>query len=594
MKISIKTLRNIACGISAMALLHSCTKNLDQTPESTGTKEAVFGSEDGLKLYTNSFYNILPDAGTIFRQDCNLSDFGAVTTVPDYIRAGAYSSRQSSGWDWTALRNINYFIANCNNPAVSQSVRENYIGIARMFRAYFYFEKVKRFGDVPWYGEPLNVNDTALLYKGRDPRTVIVDSIVADLNYATAHITVADDASRSMVTKWFAWGLKSRICLFEGTFRKYQTSYKLQSSANDFLQMAADAADSVINSGKFSINTAGGNLAYRNLFISSSPVASEVMMANVASASLGKFNDANWYYTSATYGSRFNFTRTFINTFLNIDGSAFTDKAGHDTMVFASETKNRDWRLQQMIRTAGYQRINSGATFNAPPVFSYTYTGYQPIKWTLDDMYYDAGSLNTNSVSIMRYAEILLNKAEAKAELGTITNEDWGKTIGVLRARAGITAGLSSLPTIADAYMKTTYFPDINNPVVLEIRRERGIELALEGFRFYDLVRWKHGELLLKQWTGMYVPALNVPLDLNSDGVLDVCFYQGNAPAKPLSGVTYVNVSADPQKLSNGTYGELHWLDNVERVWKDNMYLYPIPYADLQVNPKLGQNPDWQ
>ncbi|WP_447642152.1 MULTISPECIES: RagB/SusD family nutrient uptake outer membrane protein [Chitinophagaceae] len=589
----LKSIGKITCGFGTLLCLNSCTKNLEQTPVSTGTKAAVFGSEDGLKLYTYSFYNMLPDINTVFRTDCNLSDFGAVTSVPDYIRTGAYSSRQSSGWDWSALRNVNYFIANCTNPAVSQTVRENYIGIAKMFRAYFYFEKVKRFGDVPWYSAPLNVDDTSLLYKARDPRTLIMDSIVADINYATTHITVTDDATRSMVTKWFAWGLKSRICLFEGTFRKYQTSYNLQSSANSFLQMAADAADSVIASGKYSINTSGGNMAYRNLFISSSPVTNEVMMANIASASLGKFNDANWYYTSATYGSRFSFTRTFINTFLNIDGTPFTNVAGHDTMVFASETKNRDWRLQQMIRTAGYQRTNSGATFNAPPLFSYTYTGYQPIKWTLDDMYYDAGALNINSIPLMRYAEILLNKAEAKAELGTITNDDWAKTIGALRSRAGITSGMTTLPTVVDPYMQSTYFPDINNPVILEIRRERGIELALEGFRFNDLVRWKHGELLLKQWTGMYVPALDKPMDLDGDGVLDVCFYT-TKPTSTISGVTYVNVSADPQKLSNGTYGELHWLDNISRVWNDYMYLYPIPYADLQVNPKIGQNPGWQ
>lgn len=593
MKVLFKPIGIFIVGIFTITLFAGCTKNLEQTPQSTGTKAAVFGSEDGLKLYTNSFYNILPDMGTLFRTDCNLSDFGAVTSVPDYIRTGAYSSRQSSGWSWTDLRNINYFIANCTNPAVAQSVRENYIGIAKFFRAYFYFEKVKRFGNVPWYGTPLNVDDTALLYKTRDPRTLIVDSIFADLDYATKHITVADDPSRSLVTKWIAWGLKSRIALFEGTFRKYQTSYNLQGTANSFLQIASDAADTVINSGKFSISNSAGNLSYRNLFISSTPVASEVMIANIASASLGKFNDANWYYTSATYGSRFSFTRTFINTFLKIDGTPFTSTAGYDTMVFASETKNRDLRLQQMIRTAGYQRTNSGTTFNAPPLFSYTYTGYQPIKWTLDDMYYDAGSLNINCIPLMRYAEILLNKAEAKAELGTITDDDWAKTIGVLRARAGITSGITSLPTVADPYLKANYFTDVNNPVVLEVRRERGIELALEGFRFYDLVRWRHGELLLKQWTGMYVPALNVPLDLNSDGVLDVCFYQ-TKPSTTLNGVTYINVSADPQKLSNGTYGELHWLDNITRVWEDYMYLYPIPFADLQVNPKLGQNPGWQ
>src|SRR6185437_1429922 len=106
----------------------------------------------------------------------------------------------------------------------------------------------------------------------------------------------------------------------------------------------------------------------------------------------------------------------------------------------------------------------------APPVFSYTYTGYQPIKWCLDDMINDNGKTNTNSVCLMRYAEILLNYAEAKAELGTMTDADWAMTIGALRARAGITGGLTSLPTTADSYLQANYFPDITDPVILEIR----------------------------------------------------------------------------------------------------------------------------
>ncbi len=589
---NIKLKQRMAGCLLIAILFTACSKNLDQIPESTASKDAVFGSEDGLKLYTYSFYNILPDVNTPFRTDCNLSDYGAVTTVPDYLKAGVYTSRQGSGWTWTDLRNINYFIVNNTNPAIAQTVRDNYTGIARFFRAYFYFEKVKRFGDVPWYNKPLDVSDSAL-YKTRDPRTMIMDSVIADLDYAAAHITATDDQTRSTITKWIVYGFKSRVCLFEGTFRKYQTGYKLASTANTFLQAAADAAKAVMTSGKFSLNTGSGNLSYRNLFISSAPVTSEIMLADITSTALAKNNDANWYYTSATYGSRFNFTRTFINTYLNIDGTPFTNKAGHDTMVFYTETQNRDLRLQQTIRMGSYKRVTSGTQFAAPPVFSYTYTGYQPIKWCLDDTYYDAGVLNTNSISLMRYAEILLNYAEAQAELGQITNADWASTIGALRARAGITGGLTTLPTVIDPYLQANYFPDITNPVLLEIRRERGIELTLEGFRYNDLIRWKHGELLLQTWNGMYVPALNVPMDLNGDGVLDVCFYK-TLPSQQISGVTYVNVSADPQKLANGTYGELHWLDNISRDWQDYKYLYPIPYADLQLNPKIGQNPGWQ
>lgn len=591
--------KKLAAVVLSTAILAGCTKNLEQTPVSTADNAAIFGTEDGLKLYTNSFYGILPNLSTtaVFRTDCNLSDYGATSSVPDYLRTGAYTARQELNWIWTDLRNLNYFIVNCNNPAVSETVRENYIGIAKFFRAYFYFEKVKRYGDVPWVSTPLSVTDSAL-YGKRDARTLVMDSVLADINYACDHITTASDDSRSTITKWVAYGLKSRICLFEGTFRKYQTTYNLTSSASQWLQDAATAAKAVMDNAGYSLNT-GSNLSYRNLFISNSPVASEVMLADIASAALGVYNDANWYFTSATYGSRFSFTRTFINTYLNIDGTPFTDKDGHDTVTFVNEVKNRDWRLQQTIRMGNYTRTSSGTSVATPPVFSYTYTGYQPIKWCLDDVYYDGGNYNTNSIALMRYAEILLNYAEAQAELGQLTDADWAVTIGALRTRAGITGNVSTKPTAADAYLQTNYYNDISDPAILEIRRERAIELCLEGFRFYDLVRWKHGELLLKSWNGMYVPALDTPMDLNGDGVLDVCFYK-TLPASQVSGVTYINVAetvsgvTNPQRLANDTYGELHWLDNISRSWEDYKYLYPIPYSELQLNPALGQNTGWE
>ena len=585
----------VAVLLGAVALFTSCSKNLDQTPRATATSSAVFGSAQGLQLYANSFYDSLPGINDIYKVDAGNagSDYLALNSAPAYLVTGSFSSRQAGGWSWTKLRNINFFIANNTNPAVDPAVRANFNGLARFFRAYFYFGMVQKFGNVPWIGKPLDVNDSAL-YSARDPRTLVMDSVLADINYAIGHMALTTDATSSQITKWVAYGLKSRICLFEGTFRKYQTSYNLQSTAATWLQNAASAAKAVMDSSGYALNTSGGtNLAYRNLFISTSPVTTEVMLSIVSSTSLAVMNDANWYFTSATYGPRSSFTRTFINTFLNIDGTPFTNISGHDTLPFVKETAGRDLRLSQTIRLGNYTRTSSGKTIAAPPVFSNTYTGYQPIKWCLDDTYYDNGATNINSICLMRYAEMLLNYAEAQEELGLLSPADWTKTIGALRTRAGITGNLS-LPVTADPYLQANYFPDITDPVLLEIRRERGIELSLEGFRFADLTRWKHGELLTKPWNGMYVPALNQLMDLNGDGVYDVCFYQNTAPSPVVAGVTYINVTANPQILSNGTSGEIHWLDNVTRTWNDYQYLYPIPYSDLLLNPNLGQNPGWQ
>jgi len=582
------------------AVLMAGCKKLDQTPEDTAIRTSVFSNEKGLELYANSFYEVLPTANDTHRGD-EMSDYGARSQAPDFLVSGAYNSRTAQGdkgWDWKKLRNINFFIENNVDPKLSTPVRMQYQGLARFFRAFFYFQKVKRYGDVPWINRTLKVDDPAL-YNGRDSRALVMDSVLADLDFAIANITRSNDNSKTLITKSVALAFKSRVCLYEGTFRKYHPEKNLTATADKWLTEAAVAAEKTMQTSGFTLNTNGGeDASYRQLFTSTAPVGSEVMLSTVADANLAIYNDANWYWTSATYGSRLSFTRTFINTYLNIDGTPFTSKPGYQTMPFAEEVKSRDKRLQQTIRMGDYKRINGGTPEAAPPIFSYTYTGYQPIKWTLDDTKYDGGSLNVNSISILRYAEVLLNYAEAKAELGTFTDADWAKTIGALRQRAGIKGGLTAKPTVADRYMSQNYFPDITDAALLEIRRERGIELALEGFRFDDIVRWKHGELMTRVWNGFYVPALDVPMDLNGDGKMDVCFYKV-MPANPVAGVNYINVApttssgVNPQRLSNDTFGELTWLTTVTRTFEDKNYLYPVPESDRIVNPKLGQNPGW-
>ena len=125
-------------------VLNACKKVLDQEPKATATKDAVFSNEAGLQLYTNSFYTIIPSTGEIMRGDA-MSDYAVRTEVPDYLRPNVYNANQSSGWNWGDLRNINYFLANNNNPAVPDAVRNNYNGLARFFRAWWYFQMVKRF-----------------------------------------------------------------------------------------------------------------------------------------------------------------------------------------------------------------------------------------------------------------------------------------------------------------------------------------------------------------------------------------------------------------------------------------------------------------
>lgn len=568
--------------ISLLWVAAGCNRDLDLKPFDKINPENAFNSEADLQLYANSFYLILPTGNDIIRGDL-MSDYVAGKDVNAYLRTNAYTSVQSTGWSWTDLRNINYFLANYSKAQIPDEAKNHYAGVARFFRALFYFEKVKRFGDVPWYNRAMDIDDPEL-YKPRDSRLLVMDSVLADLDFACANIRSKKDGTASTITRWVALAYKSRVCLFEGTLRKYQDTWKLPDSRK-WLEEAAMAAEEVRKSNQYSLHTSGD--AYRNLFISELPVAAEVILAYVCNKSLRVFNDANWYYTSATYGNRLSLTKTFINTYLNKDGSRFTDQAGYNSIPFANEVKNRDGRLKQTIRMGDYKRDGQAA----PPDFTYTYTGYQPYKFTLDSKATDGVGENYNSIPIIRYAEVLLNEAEAKAELGSFEETDWNNTIKPLRARAGLTN--TALPAAADPYLQAHYFPAITDKALLEIRRERGVELALEGFRFYDLVRWKLGNLLTMTYDGIYVPAMDTPIDLNEDNKPDVAFVTATPPNK-VPGVYYFLLDGSQTRLSNGTSGNLIWLSNIDREWKDYKYLYPIPYNETVLNPDLGQNPEWK
>lgn len=588
-------------GLLSLITLFFCSCKLDESPVTSTDKKAIFSSEEGLAAYSISFYDMLPGATNQAIVEQSLVDYGATNTLGGFILRNSYSENNSTGWDWKELRNVNYFIANNTSPQVKESVRNNYTGLARFFRAWFYYDMVKRFGDVPWIDHPLQPNETELLYGPRDSRELVMEKVYEDLMFAAENITrTADAAQSSLVTKWAAYAFASRIALFEGTFRKYH-NLQLATSPDVWLKRAEDAAYQVMqNSGK-SLNS-----NYRELFTSDNPPQSETILAIASDASLGVKHGANWRWTSETYGTGLNLIRQFVCTYLQKDGTPYTSRPDWKFEDFYEEFQNRDARLSASLRYPGYKREGKIAL----PVFSgYARLGYQPIKLSVDETNGDDKNESTQAVQLIRFGEVLLNYAEAKAEQGTLTDEDWAKTIGLLRKRAGITGGLTAKPTVVDDYLKETYFPVINDPAILEIRRERPIELLFEGFRFDDLRRWKRGDLFKMPWIGMYISGVNIPLDVDHNGSHDVIYYTdatGLAEAEALSNnpTAYkVKVSKDPDAnivqvhpAGNGVGYHLAWYTNNEskKVWGPKQYLFPIPIDALNINPKLEQNPGWE
>ena len=594
----------IALILSASVLVVSC--DLAEQPKAKAGRDMIFGSETGLLTYTNGFYEYLPDYDNAHKQNITMDN--AAKNATGTYEVGAYTTNTSTSWSWSSIRNVNYFLKYNTSSNVSEPIRNNYSGIARLFRAYLYFNKLVQYGAVPWIDIPLEP-DSPELFKTQDSRDVIISKMIEDLDFAAQNITeekITPNSNR--VNRWTALFFKSRVCLFEASFRKYHATGSkygkeylkdCKITAEELYRQAADAAQEIIEKGPYRLYTgtpyANGRGSYRELFISDNAVSQEVMLSLALDPVL-QLGEANWYYNSSTYGPHLCMTHAFAKTYLNLDGTPYNDKKGDTYKTFAEETSGRDYRLNQTIRGADYTCKDKEGVFVPTPanMTGHSLTGYQFTKYVMDDISFDGGRTNYNDVPIARYAEVLLNYAEAKAELGTLTDTDWEKTIGALRGRAGITGGLDKKPTTADPYMMSIY-TGVTDPVILEIRREREIELILEGLRINDLKRWACGKLWeTAAWDGIYIPALDTPLDLNGDGTNDVFVTEDSKYSGPYKSIAmYTGDNLKVVKLADDTKGGYRLNYEISRVWNDNMYIYPIPEIVIQKNPNLKQNPGW-
>ena len=581
-------LQHIFLFIAGSVLAAGCNKDyLERYPTDQVAPDNFFRSENEFISYTNGLYRQLPAAVDVYGESY---DNIVKSSVLAEISGTRLVPTTDSKWGWGELRSINFLL---NNPSAlaykDRAVRDRYFGLARFFRAFFYFEKVRWYGDVPWYSTVIENNDEENLMKPRDPRTLVMDSVIADLDFAIANLSTTKSVER--VTRWTALALKSRVALYEGTWRKYHTEANLP-DANRFLTLAAEASRTFITESGYTLysrtNGPSGK-PYQDLFatINADGVSEEVIMTRRYSNELGLRHGLQFYITARTQGKP-GLEKSLVNSYLMADGSRFTDRPGFDTMQFYNEVQNRDPRLAQTIRTPGYTRI--GQTTQVGPDFEATMTGYQPIKW-MNIVALDGNNQSYQDMVLFRTGEVLLNFAEAKAELGTLTQGDIDLSIKKLRDRVGmpnlnlLAAGANPDPYLAQQYPGVT---GENRGVVLEIRRERRIELVMENnFRWDDLMRWKEGKQLTKPFLGTYFPGPG-RYDLNRDGRVDVEIYNGARP--PATGA-YQIPSSD---LTSPNGGYILTNRNIVKTFReDRDYFFPLPIEDLQLNSNLTQNPNW-
>ena len=589
------------CAAALVLGLISCDKDfLTKVPETYATPETFFKTNNDFELWTNNFYRSMDDPENLAeeRADDHIS-----VTLPQ-IQKGTRTPFNES-WSWSNLRDINYLLEHMGDCENEELVKK-YTGVGCFFRALFYYGKVGYYGDVPYYDHTIASDDEAELKRPRDSRTFVMKKVMDDLDVAIANLPEAwDHDPEAHINKYVALAAKSRIALFEGTFHKYhnlkdETVDGVNVTANWFLEQAAAAAKTLMDTGKYSLYKKDDLKLdpqkpsyYREYFLRTKPYLQEDLMIRVYDfENLNLGNSIQIDFSNANHCA----TRKQVNHYLQADGKPIQERKGWETESYYDQFQNRDPRLSQTLLGPGYVKVGEVKTI---PDWSKSMNFYNIIKYVGSSIWDHSGTAN-NTYAFYRYPEVLLNYAEAKAELGTLTQADIDATVNVIRDRVDMPH--LTMPTTPDALMKE-YYPNAKGTqlaAILEIRRERSVELFAEGFRQKDLIRWAEGKWLTPKTTngyqGIYLDKIGA-IDLDRDGVNDVFLWKDIKPTDIDPAVKAYNVLEIGSTfiLSEGNSGYLMNYFGDSYVWNESRdYLWPIPVDQrVATGGNLTQNPGY-
>ena len=591
--------------LGLMVAFTSCDVT-DLSPLDSITDESFWNTTNDLEAYATGFYENLgePDNTLDYRSDDRL------TTTPDEWLWDEYTlpaDADDTDWNWENIRDLNYFMARYDQVDGSESEINQWVAVIRFFRALDYFSKIKTFGDVPWYDVDLTTADTEELYKARDDRFYVLSKIIEDLEYAIEWLPEKSSAETCALHKDAARVQLARVCLHYGTYMKYHSVSSSYYTYSELLQQAADLAEEIMDSGDYAIVQAADNgsnqssfdgypLYYSNLFTMED-------MSSCSEAILYQEYEDNVLMHNLARSTYQGFSKDFAETFLCTDGQpiSVSDLYQGDNTI-DDEFTNRDPRMYQImdskfrpytLTSSGNRIINVGysetntypsgtdpdftSVHSAPEVT--TYSGYNQIKFkTADQAQADAAWSSTYDWIVYRYAEVLLIRAEAEAELGTFTQSICDETINALRDRVGMPhLDITDVPTDVSE-VRSKYYPTVSD-LIYEIRRERRIELAAEGFRYDDVMRWN----ALSVYEN---PKTYVGIVFSDD---QMSLYESTTR----SGITLSDGTTYLQIYSGKSEGD------ASRVWDsdDKRLFYPIPTNEITIYAAAGytleQNPGW-
>ncbi len=485
----IKKLSFLIIGILVFSV--GCKKEfLQRFPLDTPVDDSYWVSEDNVRTFAYGFYPAYFEGYSSgfdlawggFSYGQTLTDDVAPSTPTAFTRVVPTSG---GGWTFTWVRKANLFINRVQRVNMSDEAKRHWTGVGRLFRALEYNDLVKRFGDVPWYGHEIIDPEDPELYKPRDSRILVMDSVLQDFKYAAENVRANDGTNQLTVTRNVVLALMSRVFLFQGTFLKYHNIN--QQKATEYLQASQWAANEVMMSGKYSIGD-----PYRSVFNSVDLAGKkEIILYRRYEATILTHSLHSYVNLEAQTGA----SKDAVESFLSKDGLPIMVSPlykGDKTII--NVTTDRDARLTEIFaRELRIRGVHS----------NYSTSGYVAIKFfneAIKDVPDGLSQTNTTDAPEIRFGEVLLNYAEATAELGNLTQADLDKSINLLRARPGINMPKLQVIGGQPAVNGVVYDDPKRDPTVpsliWEIRRERRVELMFEGFRYDDLRRWKKLEYL--------------------------------------------------------------------------------------------------
>lgn len=565
----------------AAGMLTSCDDSfLDKYPHNEATNATYWKTSDQLRAALYPCYDAFTKDNVFnWMESCaETCQWGNTTQGIAKVASGLLSATEgfpvTTYWSncYQSIYTCNEFLDNYNKAEIPQAEKDVYAGEVKTIRAYCYFLLTTVWGDVPWVDHVITASEA---YMERTPRKEVVDNILKDLTWAAevlpAERQLGKDVGR--IDRWGALAMKARIAL-----------------QNEMWQVAADAAKEIIDNGPYDLMP-DYSLCYKKEGDTEVyPANNEAMIYSVFVSDLRMHNLANETCQPCDY-IRLNPAKSLVDAYLCTDGKpavagleyyhrtdvALSDLYKRPEEHYADYFQNRDPRMAYTLYCPGdawpggddgdreYMKPNK--IFNLPRFATLQKgtngangrTGFYFKKYNDPEI---AGNYNMahNNINILRYSEVLLIYAEAMLNLqgGTLTQEQIDYTINKLRKRVGMHE--MKLDELAQWHMDLT----------TELRRERRVELTLDGMRYPDILRWHEGELRM----GRAITGPSAQVCINDLGANP---YADNGVDE------FGDIIFEKSKAEGGS----RTFDPAKN------YLWPVPYAERLKNPALGQNPGW-